>query len=105
MSSSLEQLKAPIRVELSEFEQRFAQSMKTRVPLLNTIMNYIVRRKGKQIRPIFVLYSAGLCGEIGERTYRGAALVELLAKQKLDKRPALAGAFRFEQPAESEVQS
>jgi octaprenyl-diphosphate synthase len=63
---------------LSEFEQRFAQSMKTRVPLLNTIMNYIVRRKGKQIRPMFVLYSAGLCGEIGERTYRGAALVELL---------------------------
>lgn len=52
--------------------------MKTRVPLLNTIMNYIVRRKGKQIRPIFVLYSAGLCGDIGERTYRGAALVELL---------------------------
>jgi len=41
-------------------------------------MNYIVRRKGKQIRPMFVLYSAGLCGEIGERTYRGAALVELL---------------------------
>ena len=78
MSSSLEQLKAPIRVELSEFEQRFAQSMKTRVPLLNTIMNYIVRRKGKQIRPIFVLYSAGLCGGIAERTYRGAALVELL---------------------------
>ncbi|MFN7300377.1 MAG: polyprenyl synthetase family protein [Bacteroidia bacterium] len=78
MSASLEQLKAPIRVELSEFEQRFAQSMKTRVPLLNTIMNYIVRRKGKQIRPIFVLYSAGLCGDIGERTYRGAALVELL---------------------------
>lgn len=78
MSSSLEQLKAPIRVELSEFEQRFAQSMKTRVPLLNTIMNYIVRRKGKQIRPIFVLYSAGLCGGIVERTYRGAALVELL---------------------------
>ena len=77
MSSSLEQLKAPIRVELSEFEQRFAQSMKTRVPLLNTIMNYIVRRKGKQIRPIFVLYSAGLCGGIAERTYRGAALVEL----------------------------
>jgi octaprenyl-diphosphate synthase len=78
MSSSLEQLKAPIRVELSEFEQRFAQSMKTRVPLLNTIMNYIVKRKGKQIRPIFVLYSAGLCGGIDERTYRGAALVELL---------------------------
>lgn len=78
MPTSLEQLKAPIRVELSEFEQRFAQSMKTRVPLLNTIMNYIVRRKGKQIRPIFVLYSAGLCGGIAERTYRGAALVELL---------------------------
>jgi octaprenyl-diphosphate synthase len=52
--------------------------MKTQVPLLDTIMTYIVKRKGKQIRPIFVLYSAALFGEISERTYRGAALVELL---------------------------
>ncbi len=52
--------------------------MKTSVPLLDTIMNYIVRRKGKQVRPMFVLYSASLFSEIGERTYRGAALVELL---------------------------
>jgi octaprenyl-diphosphate synthase len=46
--------------------------------LLDTIMNYIVQRKGKQIRPMFVFLTAGLCGEITEKTYRGAALIELL---------------------------
>jgi octaprenyl-diphosphate synthase len=78
MSLTLDQLKAPISEQLTAFEMRFAESMKSRVPLLNTIMNYIVKRKGKQIRPIFVLYSAALNGGINERTLRGAALVELL---------------------------
>lgn len=78
MAISLKELQAPIKDDLAAFEQRFAMSMKTRVPLLNTIMNYIIRRKGKQIRPLFVMYSARLCGEIGERTYRAASLVELL---------------------------
>ncbi len=78
MSSSIEQIKKPIEKELELFEQQFRQSMKTKVPLLDTIMTYIVKRKGKQIRPIFVLYSASLFGEINERTFRGASLVELL---------------------------
>jgi octaprenyl-diphosphate synthase len=52
--------------------------MKTRVMLLDRIMNYIVKRKGKQMRPMFVFLSAGTCGHITEATYRGAALIELL---------------------------
>ncbi len=78
MGASIEQIKRPIEGQLKFFEKEFRQSMKTQVPLLDTIMTYIVKRKGKQIRPIFVLYSAALFGEISERTYRGAALVELL---------------------------
>ncbi|NQV75767.1 MAG: polyprenyl synthetase family protein [Bacteroidetes bacterium] len=52
--------------------------MKTHVPLLNTIMHYIVKRKGKLVRPMFVLFCSKLHGEINERTYRGASLIELL---------------------------
>ena len=78
MSSSIEQIKKPILKELENFETQFRQSMKTKVPLLDTIMTYIVKRKGKQIRPIFVLYSAALFGEINDKTLRGASLVELL---------------------------
>jgi octaprenyl-diphosphate synthase len=78
MGISVSDIKAPIATELEVFEKMFRKSMKTSVPLLDTIMNYIVRRKGKQVRPMFVLYSASLFGPIGERTYRGASLVELL---------------------------
>ena len=78
MSSSIEQIKKPIQAELELFEQQFRQSMKTKVPLLDTIMTYIVKRKGKQIRPIFVLYSASVFGKINEKTFRGASMVELL---------------------------
>lgn len=78
MSSNIEQIKKPIEIELQKFELLFRKSMKTTVPLLDTIMTYIVKRKGKQIRPIFVLYSASLFGDINDRTYRGASLVELL---------------------------
>lgn len=78
MGITVSSLKEPISAELELFEKQFRGSMKTSVPLLDTIMNYIVRRKGKQVRPMFVLYSASLFGEIADRTYRGAALVELL---------------------------
>ena len=78
MGISVSDIKAPIATELEVFEKLFRGSMKTSVPLLDTIMNYIVRRKGKQVRPMFVLYSAALFGPIGDRTYRGASLVELL---------------------------
>jgi len=52
--------------------------MKSSVPLLNTITRYIIKRKGKQVRPMFVFLSAGLTGEINESTYRAASLIELL---------------------------
>jgi len=75
---TLDQIQAPVVAELKQFDAHFKGAMKTRVLLLDTIMQYIVKRKGKQIRPLFVLLSANLCGGIKPETYRGAALVELL---------------------------
>ncbi len=63
---------------METFEHKFRQFMKSDVMLLDQIMNYIVRRKGKQIRPMFVFLTAGVCGGITESTHRGAALIELL---------------------------
>jgi len=60
------------------FEKKFRLSMKSSVPLLDRITTYIVKRKGKQLRPMFVFLSAAMCGGITEATYRGAALIELL---------------------------
>src|SRR5690606_14452563 len=74
----LNDIKKPIAEELSLFKDKFRASMKSSVPLLDRITHYIVKRKGKQMRPMFVFFSAGLCGKIEDRTYRGAALVELL---------------------------
>src|SRR6476660_8342858 len=67
-----------IAEELHTFEQKFTQSVKSHTPLLDRIMKYIIKRKGKQLRPMFVFLSAKLHGEINESTYRAAALVELL---------------------------
>lgn len=64
--------------ELKIFEARFKDAVKSRVPLLDRIMRYIVKRKGKQLRPMFVLLSAKLFGEVNEPAYRAASLVELL---------------------------
>jgi octaprenyl-diphosphate synthase len=64
--------------ELKIFEEKFAQSVKSNTALLDTIMKLIIKRKGKQLRPMFVFLSAKLNGEINESTYRAAALVELL---------------------------
>lgn len=60
------------------FEDKFSQLMKSQVFLLDSVMRYIVKRKGKQLRPMFVLLTAKACGAISEPTYRGAALIELL---------------------------
>lgn len=76
--SKLDEIKRPIEQELEAFEEKFKSSMKSTVPLLDRITHYIVKRKGKQIRPMFVFFSASLCGGINESTHRGAALVELL---------------------------
>ena len=67
-----------ISAELKEFETHFRQAVKSNVSLLDKIMQYIVKRKGKQLRPMFVLLSAKLGGKINDRTYRAASLVELL---------------------------
>lgn len=74
----LDQIKAPIADELKQFEIYFRGAMKSRVMLLDKIMQYLIKRKGKQMRPMFVLLSANLCGGIQPSTYRGAALIELL---------------------------
>ncbi|MEO6639197.1 MAG: polyprenyl synthetase family protein [Ginsengibacter sp.] len=67
-----------IAEELQIFEKKFAQSVKSSTPLLDRIMKYIIKRKGKQLRPMFVFLSAKLHGPVNESTYRAAALVELL---------------------------
>jgi len=64
--------------ELIIFEKAFRSAVKSQIPLLDRIMRFIVDRKGKQLRPMFVLLSAKLCGGINESTYRAASLVELL---------------------------
>ncbi|MCE6991643.1 polyprenyl synthetase family protein [Dyadobacter sp. CY323] len=78
MTLSIKDIQLPIADEMKAFEHKFRQFMKSDVMLLDQIMNYIVRRKGKQLRPMFVFLSAGVCGSITESTYRGAALIELL---------------------------
>ncbi|MDZ7605020.1 MAG: polyprenyl synthetase family protein [Cyclobacteriaceae bacterium] len=78
MSLNLKEIQTPIAREMVEFEKKFRDSMRSRVLLLDRIMTYIVKRKGKQMRPMFVFLSAGVSGSISESTYRGAALIELL---------------------------
>lgn len=64
--------------DLKRFEEYFAEAVKSNAPLLDRIMQYIVKRKGKQLRPMFVLLSAGMGGQITTSAYRAASLVELL---------------------------
>ena len=78
MPLRLDDIKAPIAREMEAFEPKFRASMKSNVLLLDKIMSYIVKRKGKQMRPMFVFLSAGTCGKISESTFRGASLIELL---------------------------
>lgn len=78
MSKMLDHIKRPIKQELITFEQHFKASMKSTVPLLDKITYYIVQRKGKQVRPMFVFLSAQCCGTIDEGTHQAASLVELL---------------------------
>ncbi|SFF51408.1 polyprenyl synthetase family protein [Thermoflexibacter ruber] len=78
MSNTLEKIQAPIAKEMTEFEKKFRDSVKTNIWILDNVMNYIIKGKGKQMRPMFVFLTAGICGQITEATYRGAALIELL---------------------------
>lgn len=76
----VEQIKQPIALEMELFEKKFSLSMKSKVPLLNRITHYIVNRKGKQMRPMFVFLVAKMLGKehLNDRTYRGAAVIELI---------------------------
>lgn len=78
MAKIIERIKSPIAEEMKVFETKFYGAMKTNVSLLDRIMQYIVRRKGKQMRPMFVFLTAKLLGETTERTYRGASMIELI---------------------------
>jgi len=74
----LDRIKSPVKKELDQFESYFRDSMKTSIPLLDIVLNYLVRRKGKQMRPMFVFLSARLLGETTQSTYTAASLIELL---------------------------
>jgi octaprenyl-diphosphate synthase len=78
MTKGLDSIKAPVSKELDAFELHFRESMKSKVPLLDRITFYIVKRKGKQVRPIFVFLSAGVAGTVTKSTYTAASLIELL---------------------------
>jgi len=76
--SGLKEIKAPIKLEMDLFESKFKDSLKSNVSLLDRIMHYIIKRKGKQMRPMFVFLSAKLFGKFEENTYRAASMIELL---------------------------
>jgi len=78
MAANLKDIQAPISSQLKEFERKFRESMASDVPLLDKIMHYIVQKKGKQLRPLLVLLSAAVSGEITESTYRSASFVEMI---------------------------
>src|SRR5215211_7708731 len=74
-------MKLPVNLiehELKIFEGKFKEAVTSNTPLLDRVMRYVVKRKGKQLRPMFVFLAAKLCGNVNESTYRAAALVEML---------------------------
>ena len=75
---SVKEILDPIQTEMIEFEAHFQKSMQSKVPLLDKITHYIVKRKGKQMRPMFVFLTSKMLGEITDKTFDAAALVELL---------------------------
>lgn len=74
----VDEIRQPIKIEMQQFEKHFRSSMKSNIPLLNIITNYILRVKGKQIRPMFVFLTAGMTGNITPSTYNASSLIELL---------------------------
>lgn len=78
MANTVEEIKRPINEEMKLFEQKFYESMQSKVPLLDKVTRFIVTTKGKQMRPMFVFLCAKLIGEVNEKTYRGASMIELI---------------------------
>lgn len=75
---NLKEISAPVAEHLTKFDAHFKSTLKTEVSLLNLVLRYMAKTKGKRIRPLLVFLSAGTCGVINERTYTGASMVELL---------------------------
>jgi len=75
---SVKEIMDPISSEMSEFEVRFRENMKSEVPMLDKVTHYVIRRKGKQMRPMFIFLTAKMLGNINDKTYDAATLVELL---------------------------
>lgn len=78
MKTNLKQISNPIKNDLNQFNQLFKNSLKSKVGIVDIVTKYILKQKGKKIRPLLVLLSGKLIGEVNERTFRGATLVELL---------------------------
>ena len=78
MANTVEEIKQPINEEMKLFEQKFYESMQSKVPLLDKVTRFIVTTKGKQMRPMFVFLCAKLIGDVNEKTYRGASMIELI---------------------------
>lgn len=78
MKYNLTQISKPIREELEQFNKLFKDSLKSKVGIVDIVTKYILKQKGKKVRPLLVLLSGNVAGGINERTYRGAILVELL---------------------------
>jgi len=75
---TVKQIITPVSAEMQEFEVRFRENMQSHVPMLDKVTHYIIRRKGKQMRPMFLFLTAKMLGEINDKTYQAASLVELL---------------------------
>jgi octaprenyl-diphosphate synthase len=78
VANTVEEIKRPINEEMKLFEQKFYESMQSKVPLLDKVTRFIVTTKGKQMRPMFVFLCAKLVGDVNEKTYRGASMIELI---------------------------
>ena len=76
--NTIREIKKPIQQEMLLFEKKFKSSLNSNVPLLDKILHYIVKRKGKQMRPMFVFLSGKLFGDVNESSFRAASLIELL---------------------------
>jgi octaprenyl-diphosphate synthase len=76
--AELAEILAPVSSEMDSFNAEFKRAMISDVPVVNLVAKYIIRTKGKQVRPMLVLLAAKACGEVGEASYRAATLVELL---------------------------
>ena len=75
---SVKEIKAPVQNEIDIFEEKFKEAMLSSVPMLDKVTHYIVKRKGKQMRPLFIFLMAKMLGEINESTFTSASLIEML---------------------------